>query len=151
MKLGTPPSRRIIGALLLGAALRTRSSDAFVGDRPISATTAAAAAAAAAGTAARTTPTSLGMVRNRGLERRVEGATPMRELSRARFFCLVAFVAPAVRGVGCVTSIPPPSRRFDLHFIDIIMIRLTKSLSRPAPPPKKKSLWKNKKKTNDCA
>ena len=116
MKLGTPPSRRIIGALLLGAALRTRSSDAFVGDRPISATTAAAAAAAAAGTAARTTPTSLGMVRNRGLERRVEGATPMRELSRARFFCLVAFVALAVRGVGCVTSTPPiPPFRFTFH------------------------------------
>ena len=73
MKLGTPPSRRIIGALFLGAALRTRSSDAFVGG-PILATTAAAAAAA------RTSSTSLGMVRNRGLERRVEGATPMREL-----------------------------------------------------------------------
>jgi hypothetical protein len=72
MKLGTPPSRRIIGALFLGAALRTRSSDAFVGG-PILATTSAAAAA-------RTSSTSLGMVRNRGLERRVEGATPMREL-----------------------------------------------------------------------
>ena len=108
MKLGTPPSRRIIGALLLGAALRTRSSDAFVGDRPISATT--AAAAAAAGTAARTTPTSLGMVRNRGLERRVEGATPMRELSRASIFlpCRVRCPRCAWRGL-CYLHPPHPA------------------------------------------
>jgi len=123
MKLGTPPSRRIIGALLLGAALRTRSSDAFVvGDRPIPATAAASAAASAsassasASAAARTTPTSLGMVRNRGLERRVEGATPMREFRHELDFS--ASLRCRRRGLVLPPSLPPiPPRHFDLPLL----------------------------------
>ncbi len=123
MKLGTPPSRRIIGALLLGAALRTRSSDAFVvGDRPIPATAAASAAASAsassasASAAARTTPTSLGMVRNRGLERRVEGATPMREFRHELDFS--ASLRCRRRGLVLPHSLPPiPPRHFDLPLL----------------------------------
>ena len=152
MKLGTPPSRRIIGALLLGAALRTRSSDAFVvGDRPILATAAASAApsasaaSASASASAGTTPTSLGMVRNRGLERRVEGATPMREFrSRARFFCLVALLPPPRARV--TPSLPYPARRFDFAILDIIIRLTTKSLPRPATPPPKKKISSEKTK-----